>query len=161
VFVWDDSTRLKIGAFCSMADGVRIILGGEHRTDWVTTAPLRVLNGLPGAWEDGHPKTKGDILIGNDVWIATGATILSGVAIGDGAVIGAGAVVSKNVPPFAIVGGNPAAILRYRFPEAVRDALQRIAWWDWPLKDVLDAVDLLCSPDIDAFIERFDPQRSR
>ena len=134
-----------------------IVLGGEHHPEWVTTSPLRVLNDLPGAWQDGHPGTKGDVTIGNDVWIGVGVTILSGVAIGDGAVIGAAAVVSSDVPPYAVVAGNPARVLRHRFPEATRAALLRIAWWDWPRERVLGAVDALCSPDVDAFVRAHDP----
>jgi len=158
VFSWGSSTRLTIGAYCSIGQGVRILLGGEHRTEWATTSPLRVLNDLPGAWEDGHPNTKGDIAIGNDVWIATGVMILSGVTIGDGVVIGAGTVVASDIPAYAIIRGNPASIIRYRFPEQERAALARIAWWDWPHEDVLAQVDLLCSPDVTGFIEKFDPQ---
>ena len=155
---WGRSTTLHIGAYCSISAEVLILLGGEHRTDWVSTSPIRVLNDLPGAWEDGHPATKGNVVIGNDVWIGVRSTILSGVSIGDGAVIGAGAVVTQDVPPFAIVGGDPAAVIRYRFPEETRAALQRIAWWDWPHEKVLEHVDALCSPDVEGFIRAFDPQ---
>lgn len=157
VLAWETQTRLEIGAYCSIAEGVTIVLGGEHRTDWVTTYPLRVLNDLPGAWTDGHPASKGDIRIGNDVWIGTGALLLSGIEIGDGAVIGAGAVVTRDVPPFAIVAGNPASIVRYRFDEETRAALLRISWWGWPHERVLAEVDALCSDDVRAFVERFDP----
>jgi acetyltransferase-like isoleucine patch superfamily enzyme len=152
-------TRLRIGAYCSIAANVTIVLGGEHRTDWVTTSPLRILNDLPDAWADGHPASKGDIAIGNDVWIGLGSTILSGVTIGDGAVIGAGSVVATDVPAYAVVGGNPARVIRYRFPEEVREALQRIAWWDWPHDRVIASVDLLCSTDVEGFVRAHDPAR--
>jgi acetyltransferase-like isoleucine patch superfamily enzyme len=157
VFDGDPSTCLRIGAYCSIAAGVRIVLGGEHRTDWVTTSPLRIIHELPGAGQDGHPHSKGDVTIGNDVWIGLSATILSGVKIGDGAVIAASAVVASDVPPYAIVAGNPARIVRSRFPLEVREALERIAWWDWPREKVLAAADLLCSPDIETFIRLHDP----
>ena len=116
IFPEDSSTQLRIGAYSSIAAGTRIVLGGEHHIDWVTTSPLRILNGLPGAGKDGHPLSKGDITIANDVWIGMGAMILSGVTIGNGAVVGAGAVVARDVPPFAVVAGNPASNIRFRFP---------------------------------------------
>ena len=115
------------------------------------------MNELPGAWEDGHPASKGDITIGNDVWIGAGATILSGVTVGDGAVIGAASLIAADVPAFAIAAGNPAQVLRYRFPEPIREALLRIAWWDWPHEQVLAAVDQLCSPDAEGFVRAHDP----
>jgi len=152
VFPEDYSTKLRIGAYSSIAAGTRILLGGEHHIDWVTTSPLRILNGLPGAGKDGHPLSKGDVTIGNDVWIGMGAMILSGVTIGNGAVIGAGTVVARDVPPFAVVAGNPASIIRFRFSSDIQEALERIAWWSWPHQRVLGAVDLLCS---DGGVERF------
>lgn len=159
VHAWDraPATKLRIGAYCSIAKDVTIVLGGEHHTEWVTTSPLRVLADLPGAWEDGHPASKGDIAIGNDVWIGVGSTILSGVTIGDGAVIGAGSVVAADVPAFAVVAGNPAQVIRHRFAPEVVEALERIAWWDWPREKVLGQVDLLCSDDLEAFVRLHDP----
>lgn len=157
IYRWDNSTRLDIGAYCSIASGAMIVMGGEHRTDWVTTYPLRVLNDLPGAWSDGHPRTKGDIVIGNDVWIGLGSTILSGVTIGDGAVIGAGAVVTRDIAAYGIVIGNPAELVKYRFDEDLREALLRIAWWNWPHEKVVREVAVLSSGDVARFVERFDP----
>jgi acetyltransferase-like isoleucine patch superfamily enzyme len=145
--------RITIGAFCSIAEGVTILPGGNHRTDWVTTYPLRVNYELEGAREDGHPATKGDVVIGNDVWIGTNATILSGVTVGDGAAVAACSVVTKDVPPYTVVGGNPARPLRQRFSDAQVDALLRIRWWEWPDEKVVDAVPRLASADIDSFIE--------
>ncbi|HEX5127349.1 MAG TPA: CatB-related O-acetyltransferase, partial [Rhodocyclaceae bacterium] len=109
---WNEGTTLRIGNYCSIAAGVKIYLGGEHRTDWVTTYPFSAL-WPEAAHIEGHPRSKGDVTIGNDVWIGTEAMILSGVTIGDGAVIGARAVVSRDVPPYAIVAGNPASVVRY------------------------------------------------
>jgi acetyltransferase-like isoleucine patch superfamily enzyme len=156
VMRWDDSTRVSIGRFCSIAGDVTIFAGGNHRPDWVTTYPLRIKLSLPRAWQDGVPATKGDIVIGSDVWIGQGVTILSGVQIGDGAVIGARAVVSKAVPPYAIVAGNPAKVVKMRFAKRQVDDLLRIRWWDWPVERILPYVDLLSSPDIDRFIREAD-----
>lgn len=145
--------QLRIGQFCSIANGVKIFLGGEHRTDWVTTYPFPVM--LPEGREfRGHPATKGDVVIGNDVWIGDGATILSGVQIGDGAVIGANATVAKNVPPYAIVSGSPAKVVRLRFAEPTIEALLRLKWWDWPLPKITAELPLLLSDRIDEFLER-------
>lgn len=152
---WGENARLKIGNFCSIAENVHILLGGEHRSDWVTTYPFNVLWPKVAGHIKGHPRTKGDVIIGNDVWIATGAFILSGVTIGDGAVIAAHAVVTKDVPPYAIVGGNPAKIIRYRFDETTIQKLLEISWWDWPDEKIKGSIDLLLSDDIDAFVNRY------
>lgn len=153
-----DTAKVHIGDFCSLASGIEIFVGGNHRMDWVSTYPFRAMFRMEGAFQDGHPATKGDVVIGNDVWIARGTTILSGVKIGDGAVIGAQSLVVKDVPPYGIVGGNPAKLLRLRFEPEQVEALLRIEWWTWPLAKILDEVPALQSGDIDAFIERFDPK---
>lgn len=138
-----DDTRLDIGAFTSIAGGVVFVLGGNHPTDRLSTYPIRARFDLPGKYLDGFPVSKGDISVGNDVWIGTGSTIVSGVTIGDGAVIAAGAIVTKDVPPYAIVAGVPARIIRYRFDKETRDALLEICWWDWPEDRVIAAVSAL------------------
>jgi acetyltransferase-like isoleucine patch superfamily enzyme len=146
--------NVYIGSFVSI--GVDVVLqdGGSHHTDWVTTFPLRARLGLPGAYEDGHPRSKGHTVIGNDVWIGRGARVLSGVAIGDGAVVGAYSVVTKDVPPYAIVGGNPAREIRKRFSEEQVAALLDIAWWDWPMEKIVESVSELSDPDVEGFIAR-------
>jgi acetyltransferase-like isoleucine patch superfamily enzyme len=149
-------SRVIIGSFVSIADGVEFIPGGNHRVDWVSTFPFRVFFLLPGAFEDGHPASKGDIVVGNDVWIGAGARILSGVTIGDGAVVGAGAVVAKDVRPYSVVVGNPAREVSRRFSDQQVEALQRVRWWDWPLELILKRMSLLCSPDVDALIATVD-----
>jgi acetyltransferase-like isoleucine patch superfamily enzyme len=153
---YDLDTNLSIGSFCSIGEEVVIHLGGDHHAEWVTTSPLRILHGLPGAGADGHPKRKGDVVIGNDVWIGRGAQVLSGASVGTGAVVGAGAIVGGSVPPYAIVTGNRGGVVGYRFDEPVRAAMLRIAWWDWPIDLVLSRVDELCSPDVAAFVARYD-----
>jgi acetyltransferase-like isoleucine patch superfamily enzyme len=149
-----EGTSLMIGKYCSIATDVIIFLGSEHRTEWISTYPFPLL------WNEaesikGHPSTKGDVVIGNDVWIGFGATILSGVTIGDGAAIGACSVVTRNVPSYAIVGGNPAQVIRYRFDEETIQKLLRIKWWDWPDEKVKENVHLICSDLIYSFIEKF------
>lgn len=151
-----DTARVTIGAFTSIAAGAEILAGGEHNTDWVTSFPLRIRLDLPGKFTDGQPRSKGDITIGNDVWLGRHSRIQSGVTVGDGAVVGAGAVVTRDVGPFEIVGGVPARRIGQRFTDEQIAALLRIRWWDWPDDLIRQRVDLLSSPDIDTFIKAFD-----
>ncbi len=151
IFEWGEGASLQVGAYCSIADEVKIFLGGEHRTDWVSTYPFNQF------WEEaadipGHPHSRGDVIIGNDVWLGYGATILSGVTIGDGAVVGAHAVVSRDVPPYTIVAGNPAQEVRKRFSDEQVEGLLRAAWWAWPEEELRGCVGLLMAGDIDAFL---------
>lgn len=147
VYSWNKSTKLMIGNFCSIAEDVVFILGGEHRMDWITTYPF---NSFGDTWPDsksvkGHPATKGDISVGHDVWIGHGALILSGITIGNGAVIGAGSVVTRNVDDYAVVVGNPAKFVKFRFDEAQRKELLNIAWWDWPDEEISKNLQILMS----------------
>jgi acetyltransferase-like isoleucine patch superfamily enzyme len=151
-YVYDPS-RLIVGNYSSLAGDAVIMLGGYHGLDRVTTYPHRLVMGLPGAGEDGIPEIRGDTRIGSDAWIGTESVIMSGVSIGDGAVVATGAVVMRNVPAFAVVAGNPARPVRWRFSEEQREALLRIRWWDWPRERVIEAVPLLASTDIEGFIE--------
>lgn len=155
VMEWGENAKLRIGKFCSIAEKVMIFLGGNHNTHWVSTYPFSALGEV---WEDakdiqGHPATKGDVVIGNDVWIGYGATILSGVKIGDGAVIGAHCVVACDVAPYSIVVGNPARVVKKRFGEEEIAALCRICWWDWDVVKIRRFLPLLCSGNVKAFIE--------
>jgi virginiamycin A acetyltransferase len=147
---------LTIGRFCSIAKGVTILLKADHRIDWVTTYPFSELwpeaSGHPG-----HPTTKGEIVIGHDVWIGQDAIIMSGVRIGNGAVVAAGSIVTSDVPAYGIVGGNPARLIRSRFSPEQVSALERIAWWDWPREKIVAALPQLLAPDIDEFIRMCDP----
>jgi virginiamycin A acetyltransferase len=145
---------LKIGRFCAIAYGVVIRLGEEHRTDWVTTYPFSRL--FPKAKSfPGHPRSKGDVIIGNDVWVGRDALILSGVEIGNGAVIAARSVVTKDVPPYSIMAGNPVKLVRFRFNKSIIAELQKIAWWNWPMPKIEEAWPLLLSSDIEAFIRKY------
>ena len=117
---WGDGAGLTIGPFCSFADNIQIFLGGNHRTDWVSTYPFSGMRELfPEApAKSAYHTSRGGVTIGADVWIGSGATIMSGVTIGVGAVVAARAVVTRDVAPYAIVGGNPAKLIRLRFDEA-------------------------------------------
>lgn len=143
VEVYDRRTRLVVGSYSSIATGVTLLLGGEHRLDWVSTFPFRVVEDLPGAEHGDHMPFKGDLVIGSDVWVGHGATIVSGVTIGHGAVVGAGAVVTADVPPYAVVVGNRATVVKHRFPPEQVTALLALRWWDWPHEKVLAHVDVL------------------
>lgn len=141
---------VSIGSFCSIGPDVLIFGQADHPTDRTSTYPFRseyFLSDRPPA----EPVTRGPVAIGHDVWIAARAVILSGVTIGHGAVIGAGSVVARNVPPYAIVAGNPAEIIRYRFEPEIIEALLKIAWWDWP-EDKIAAHEETLYGDVRAFI---------
>jgi acetyltransferase-like isoleucine patch superfamily enzyme len=144
--------RLLVGSYSALSEESIVMLGGEHAVDQVTTFPLRITLGLPGALEDGMPVKTGDTVIGSDVWLTMRTFVRSGVTIGDGAIVAAGAVVINDVPPFAIVGGNPAKVIRYRFSPEQIEALLEIRWWDWPDELVVEATPLLSDTDIDKFI---------
>jgi acetyltransferase-like isoleucine patch superfamily enzyme len=158
VYNYDGTTRLTIGRYCSFAARVAIILGGEHRLDTATTYPFPE---IADPWPEpaaitGMTGSKGDIVIGSDVWVGFGATIISGVTIGHGAAIGARALVTRDVPPYAIVGGNPAKTIRMRFDERTIRRLLKLAWWDWPEDKVRQNVALICGSDINALLEAHD-----
>src|SRR5918997_3183659 len=154
-----DTGRVIIGNFASIAPDADFYVGGLHRVEWVSLYGLRAMLELPGAYEDGFTHGRGDIIVGSDTWVTNGSTVMSGVTIGDWAVVGTKAVVAKDVRPYAVVVGNPAREIRRRFSDEQVDALLRIRWWDWPTEVVKERVDLLSSPDVDAFIARFDPAR--
>lgn len=151
VHAWGHDAGLFIGRYCSIAPRVRIFLGGNHRTDWVTTYPFSALSDW-AAHVTGHPHTKGDVVIGNDVWLGANCLILSGVTIGDGACVAADAVVTKNVEPYTIVGGNPARLIRKRFTDSQIYRLLEIAWWDWPEDRIREEIEQLMSGNVDQFI---------
>ena len=146
-----DTTGLRVGNYSSI--GGTYILGGGHPADRVTTYPLRVQLRMEGAGEDGFPRKVGDTVIGSDCYVGWGCMLLPNVWIGDGAIVGSGALVTKDIPPYAIVGGNPAEIIRYRYDEDQIKALLEIKWWDWPEAEIKAAVDLLTGDDVDSFIE--------
>jgi len=134
--------RLIIGKYCAIATGTRFLMAGaDHPTMGVSTFPFTMFG---GEWAErtldivtGMP-SRGDTVVGNDVWFGHRSTVMPGVRIGDGAIIAAGAVVTADVPPYTIVGGNPARPIRRRFDDAGIDRLLRAAWWDWPAELVTE-----------------------
>jgi len=151
-----DADKLIIGSFCSVASGAVFVMGGNqgHRHDWLSTYPFFYAPREAGFAEarDAFRKA-GDTVIGSDVWIGTEALIMPGVTIGHGAVIASRAVVTRDVPPYTIVGGNPAKALRTRFEEADIARLLEIAWWDWPMAHVRAALPLLCDGGVAALYD--------
>lgn len=144
--------RLVIGRFCALAEGVTFIMNGaNHATAGFSTYPFNIFG---SGWEKGFdPATwaaelRGDTVVGNDVWIGMQATILPGVTIGDGAIVAAKAVVSGDVPPYAIVAGNPARVVRMRYDEATVARLLAVAWWDWPVDKITRNLDAIRGADI-------------
>ena len=140
-----DISNAEIGKFCSIADNCRIGMGG-HSLKHLSTSPIFIekVNGCKEEWcnNDLNPVKSRRVTVGNDVWIGSHALINGGVKIGDGAVIGAGAVVVKDVPPYAIVGGVPAKVIRYRFSEDIIKVLEEAQWWNLPVETLQSHINL-------------------
>ena len=149
---WDEGAHIFIGSFCSIADNITVFLGGNHRTDWVTTFPFgHVFKDRFPAGDingSGHPTTKGHVVIENDVWIGSSCTIMSGVTVGSGSVIAAESVVINDVEPYSIVAGNPAKLIKKRFSEKIIERFLKMSWWDYSEEIINKIVPLLQSiPD--------------
>jgi acetyltransferase-like isoleucine patch superfamily enzyme len=153
VIDWNDGSTLRVGKYCSIARGVTMLLGGEHHHKWVSTYPFGELFPCDGPVAR-QMKTKGDISIGNDVWIGRDAMILSGVTIHDGVVLGARSLVTQDLPAYTVCAGSPARPVLQRFSEDEIARLLEISWWDWPESRVREFVPMLLSGDVTAFIER-------
>lgn len=147
---FSETNKLLIGKFCSIADNVTIVLS-EHSLNMVSTYPLK---GRLIEKKEVDQVSKGPVIIENDVQIGTGAIILSNVKISNGAVVGAGSVVTKDVPPYAIVAGTPAKVLRYRFTPEQINKLLKIKWWDWEIQKIRENIDLFYG-DIEFFLNKF------
>ena len=153
---YNHGTHVECGKFCSIASHIVVYLGGNHRTDYVTTYPFghihkNIFNKFNG---EGHPITKGNVIIGNDVWIGNSVTIMSGVKIGDGAVIACNSHIVKDVEPYTIAGGNPGQAIKKRFSDEQIKKLLKIKWWDWDVQKINDNTPLLCNDNIDYFINK-------
>jgi acetyltransferase-like isoleucine patch superfamily enzyme len=141
-----------IGKFCSIAINVIVDSGFNHNTSWVSTYPFNVNWGT----DTPHNATcKGDIIIGNDVWIGENVIIMGGLNIGNGAIIGAGAVVTKDVKPYTIVGGVPAKEIKKRFTEEQISILQEMKWWDWNESEIRKIAKYLMSTDVESLINYY------
>ena len=140
--------KLIIGKFCAIARGVKFIMNGaNHSMSGISTYPFQIF------WNEWKPQNlefpyKGDTVIGNDVWIDYEAVIMAGVKIGDGAIIASKSVVTKDVPPYTIVGGNPATEIRKRFDDQAIAQLLEIAWWNWDIDKITRNLDQIVSANI-------------
>lgn len=146
VHQWNEGYSLTIGSYCSMGGNTTIYLGGNHRSDWITTFPFGHVASIPVGPIEGHPVSNGDVVIGNDVWIGTNVTIMSGITIGHGAIIATNAHVVKDVDPYTIVGGNPARTIKKRFTDEVIEQLLQLAWWDASEELLTQHYLQLCQP---------------
>ncbi len=159
--VWKNN-KVTIGDYCSISTDVILIpgmghlLSKEYRNFYVSTYPFNLLKKNCWKPEYEHPSRKNDgiITIGNDVWIGARAIINPGVQVGDGAVIGSGSVVTHDVEPYAIVAGNPAKVINYRYNQEQINKLLKIAWWNWDEKKIIENLDFIYG-DITNFIEKF------
>lgn len=147
--------KLIIGKFCMIASDVKFIMNGaNHLTDSLSTYPFAIFgNGWENAMEGKSYPQKGNIHIGNDVWIGYNATIMAGVHIGDGAIIAANSTITKDVEPYTIVGGNPAKKIRKRFSEDVITKLLELKWWNWNIEKITKNIKNLTENKIDKLIE--------
>ncbi|MDJ0594028.1 MAG: Vat family streptogramin A O-acetyltransferase [Pleurocapsa sp. MO_226.B13] len=147
--------KLIVGKFCALATGIKFIMNGaNHKISGFSTYPFYIFG---NGWEKVTPDDdefpfKGDTVVGNDVWIGYESVIMPGVTIGDGAIVAAKSVVVDNVPPYCVVGGNPAKIIRQRFNNETIKALLEIAWWNWDIEKISANLTYITSAEIDALL---------
>ncbi|MDR6635157.1 virginiamycin A acetyltransferase [Phyllobacterium sp. 1468] len=145
--------KLIIGKFCALAKGVRFIMNGaNHKLSGISTYPFQIFG---NGWEKVMPRPgdlpyKGDTIVGNDVWIGYEALIMPGVRIGNGAIVSSRSVVTTDIPPYTIVGGNPAKAIKSRFEPDVVNKLEALAWWEWPAEKISRNLQHIVSADVDA-----------
>jgi len=139
--------NLIIKKFCSIGENLTVYMGGHHRKDWITTYPFghrykNIFNTFDGK---DHVVFKGNVIIGNDVWIGMNVFIMDGVEIGDGAIVAANSHIINNIEPYAIYGGNPAKLIKYRFPKETINKLLELKWWDLSIEEINIMLPILCS----------------
>lgn len=147
--------KLIIGKFCMIASDVTFIMNGaNHLSQSLSSYPFAIFGGDWGdAMQGKSYPVKGNTVIGNDVWIGYGATIMPGVNIGDGAIIASKSVVVRDVPPYTIVGGNPAMTIKKRFDDETIERLLQLKWWDWPIERITQNVEHLTSKNVEALTQ--------
>lgn len=162
IYSWGEGANIIVGSFCSISSDCQIILGGNHRSDWLTTFPfssnaskwsntkniafikpnekaiMNQINRNPSHYSNG------DVVIGNDVWIGRNVTIMSGVTIGDGCVVATNSHVVKNAEPYSIIGGNPARLIKFRFDDETIAKLCSLKWWEWDDEKINEMLPKLC-----------------
>lgn len=155
--------KLVIGRFCAIATGVRFIMNGaNHRMDGPSTFPFPTLGGDWSAHVDllTELPNRGDTVLGNDVWLGYGVTVMPGVRIGHGAIVAAGSVVTRDIPDYAVAGGNPARVLRKRYTDNDIARLLSVAWWDWPAERIGEHVRMLMAGNVDELVAIHERVRS-
>ncbi len=143
--------KLIIGKFCMIASDVKFIMnGGNHLTESISAYPFAIFgNDWQNAMDGKNYPTKGDTIIGNDVWLGHNVTIMPGIKIGDGAIIATNTTVTKDVSPYSIIGGNPGKVIKKRFSEENIELLLQIKWWNWEIEKITENVQLLTSNDFE------------
>ena len=151
--------KLIIGKFCQLATGVRFIMNGaNHAMEGISTYPFKVFGGEWASTDPMQVVSKGDTVIGNDVWIGNNATIMQGIKIGDGAIIATNSLVAKDVEPYTIVGGNPAKEIRKRFDAETIEFLLKLKWWDWDVKKITDHLEFITNGNLSALKRIYKPR---
>jgi acetyltransferase-like isoleucine patch superfamily enzyme len=158
VLNWEKNIKLLIGKYCSIAENVKFLLGGEHSVEWITTYPFTAFIHY---FKDKGGKFKragNDIIVGNDVWIGGDSKIMSGVNIGNGCIIGANSLIPRNkiIPDYTIWGGVPVKQIGQRFSDEKIKKLQEIKWWDWADIDIIKAIPILINENIELLIEYYE-----
>jgi len=159
IISWSDDYKIILGKYNSIGRDCNFFLHANHRSDWITTSSQLWGPVTPEIaqmhMDMGHPTCKGNIIIENDVWIGAKSTIMSGVKISNGSIIAAGSTVTKDVPPYAIIAGNPGKIVKYRFTEEQIKKLLLISWWNWDEQKIKDNAMIMWSNNIESFIDKF------
>lgn len=144
----------EIGNFCSISHNIKIYTGrGSHRKEWVSTYPFGLINQKTFHSDEPNIINGGDVKVGNDVWIGANVTIMPGVTVGSGVIIANNAHVVKDCPPYSIVGGNPAKVISRRFTDEQIKRLLEINWWTWEDDKINENLHLICSENIEDFLE--------